>query len=134
MYIFNERPVRSDYDSLETDDEGEMQLKLHQNGVEFPNNSWYFVFNSTIEDFVSLRTKKGSCFIQAFCEEMNDKWCRHDLNTIASYVNRNIMTNYKIQAPVFENQLGDLVFFKPSLNTIKTTENIATNEHSVSNE
>ena len=47
--MFNARPLETDCDSLEADARGDMQLNLLQDGGEFPNNSWYFVFNSTNE-------------------------------------------------------------------------------------
>ena len=35
-----------------------------------------------------------------------------DVSTMAANVNKRIMQGYgQIQAPIFENQLGDLVFF-----------------------
>ena len=80
-----------------------------------PDRSWYFVFHSTIDDFVSFRTNNGTFFIQSFCKEMSANCYRHDLNTIATYVNRSVMEKHKIQASVFENNLGDLVYFKPSV-------------------
>ena len=80
-----------------------------------PRKSWYFVFHSTIDDNVSFRTSKGSMFIQSFCQEMRNNCYRHDLNTIATYVNRSVMEKHKVQASVFENNLGDLIYFKQSV-------------------
>ena len=59
-------------------------------------------------------TEEGSIFIQALCKELNTRADKHHLTQIASYVNRRIMTEYGIQAPEFVNQLGDMVFFKPT--------------------
>ena len=84
-----------------------------------PDSSWYFVFHSSIDDFVSFRTNQGTFFIQSFCKEMSANCYRHDLNTIATYVNRSVMEKHKIQASVFENNLGDLVYFKPTVITLQ---------------
>ena len=62
--------------------------------------------------------ENGSIFIQELCKVINERWNKHDLGTIASYVNRNIMKEYHFQAPKITNQLGDLVFFKGELKTI----------------
>ena len=63
--------------------------------------------------YISNRdTKKGSIFIQELCKELKQRWFYLDIGTMAGNVNRNIMKGYnQIQAPIFENQLGDLVFF-----------------------
>ena len=55
---------------------------------------------------------QGSIFIQALCKEINESWYVTDINTIAADVNKRIMESYgRIQAPIFENQLGNLVYF-----------------------
>ena len=56
---------------------------------------------------------EGSIFIQALCKELDENGSKHDINTIASCVNRRIMNEYSIQAPIFENQLGDFVYLAP---------------------
>ena len=63
--------------------------------------------------FISVRDREqGSIFIQALCKELNKNWYVTDINTIAADVNKRIMKSYgRIQAPVFENQLGRLVYF-----------------------
>ena len=63
--------------------------------------------------YVSGRDKqRGSIFIQELCKELMEKFFVLDVSTMASNVNKRIMKSYgQIQAPVFENQLGDLVFF-----------------------
>ena len=55
---------------------------------------------------------KGSIFIHPLCKELNKNWFQFDMGTIASKVNKTVMQKYeRIQAPIFENQLGDLMFF-----------------------
>ena len=55
---------------------------------------------------------KGSVFIQALCKELNERQVHTDICTIATNVNKMVMQSYgRIQAPIFENQLGDVVFF-----------------------
>ena len=74
------------------------------------------VYNVTIcmLGFVSNRVPdEGSIFIQALCKELDENGSKHDINTIASCVNRRIMNEYSIQAPIFENQLGDFVYLAP---------------------
>ena len=106
-----EPAVESDF--YETDGDSDEEKELERDGVTYPMRSWYFVFNSTIKGYISGRdTEQGSIFIQALCKELNDKWNKHDLTQIASYVNRRIMNEHSIQAPEFINQLGDLVFFR----------------------
>lgn len=63
--------------------------------------------------YVSSRHKtQGSIFIQELCKELMEQFYVLDVSTMASNVNKRIMKRYEqIQAPVFENQLGDLVFF-----------------------
>ena len=99
-------------DDVTAEDRTLTSTKIENN---VPKISWYFVFHSTIDDNVSFRTSKGSIFIQSFCQEMRNNCYRHDLNTIATYVNRSVMEKHKVQASVFENNLGDLVYFKQSV-------------------
>ena len=62
---------------------------------------------------------KGSIFIQALCKELNERWFHADICTIATNVNKMVMQSYgRIQAPIFENQLGDVVFFANKSTTI----------------
>ena len=43
---------------------------------------------------------------------MNESWYVDDISTIAMQVNKRIMSEYgHAQAPIFENQLGNLVYF-----------------------
>ena len=100
-------------DSYETDGEDAEQKQIEVNGTNFPHKSWFLVFHSTIRGFVSKRDPfRGSIFIQELCKEFRGKWLLNDIGTMAGKVNRNIMKGYnQIQAPIFENQLGDLVYF-----------------------
>ena len=70
-------------------------------------------FNSYQIGYVSNRdTKQGSIFIQELCKKLNQEWYQTDISTIASNVNKEIMNNHgRIQSPIFENQLGDRVYF-----------------------
>ena len=70
-------------------------------------------FYQSQQGFISNRdTLQGSIFIQELCNELKDQWFILDINTMAANVNRRIMENYgQIQAPIFENQLGNLVWF-----------------------
>ena len=54
----------------------------------------------------------GSIFIQELCKMLNERGTKDDLGTISTYVNRNIMDKYSVQAPEIVNQLGNFVFFK----------------------
>ena len=57
-------------------------------------------------------TFQGSIFIQELCRELKEQFFVSDISTMAANVNKRIMQGYgQIQAPIFENQLGDLVFF-----------------------
>ena len=57
---------------------------------------------------------QGSIFIQALCKELNEKWYQMDISSIASSVNKRIMQGSdRIQAPIFENQLGDYIYLRP---------------------
>ena len=86
---------------------------IEQDGIQYPHRSWFIAYNSTIEGYASLRNPaKGSIFIQALCKMLNDHWYHTDISSIATEVNKEIMQNYqRIQAPIFENQLGDKVYF-----------------------
>ena len=100
-------------DADETDGEQDDEKMIEQDGIQYPHKSWFMAYNSTIEGYVSLRNPaKGSIFIQALCKKLNDQWYHTDITSIASEVNKEVMQNYgKIQAPIFENQLGDKVYF-----------------------
>ena len=73
-------------------------------------NSIIFLFEL---GYVSTRDRlKGSIFVQELCKGFNENWFIDDIGTIAGTVNKNIMEGYdQIQAPVFENQLGNFVYF-----------------------
>jgi len=102
-----------DTDMSETDGEEEV---ADEAGVHFATKSWFFVFQSTIKGFASSRNPlEGSIFIQTLCKELQENGTKQDLATIASSVNQKIMDIYKIQAPVYENQLGNFLYFKPPL-------------------
>ena len=46
------------------------------------------------------------------CKELNENGLRKDICSLATHVNKSVMESYgQIQAPVFENQLGGVVFF-----------------------
>jgi len=100
-------------DADETDGEQDDEKMIEQDGIQYPHKSWFMAYNSTIEGYVSLRNRaQGSIFIQALCKKLNDQWYHTDISSIASEVNKEIMQNYgRIQAPIFENQLGDKVYF-----------------------
>ena len=73
----------------------------------------FFVYSNHAGYISNRDTMEGSIFIQALCKELNEKWYQTDICSIASNVNKRIMQNYgRIQAPIFENQLGDLVFLE----------------------
>ena len=112
----NSTSISTPKDNVKEEDRTLASTKI-ENRV--PRKSWYFVFHSTIDDNVSFRTSKGSIFVQSFCQEMRNNCYRHDLNTIATYVNRTVMEKHKVQASVFENNLGDLVYFKQSVKKSK---------------
>ena len=100
-------------DFSETDGEEDEEKMLEIDGVKYAHKSWFFVFHSTIKDFVSLRCRSGgTLFIQTLCKVLNESWYVNDISTIAMEVNRRIMKDYRsAQAPIFENQLGNPVFF-----------------------
>ena len=100
-------------DGEETDGEQDDEKMIEKDGIQYPHKSWFMAYNSTIEGYVSSRNPaKGSIFIQALCKKLNEQWYRSDISSIASGVNKEIMENYgKIQAPIFENQLGDKIYF-----------------------
>ena len=110
-YITNLPDIQDDAD--ETDGEQDDDKMIEKDGVQYPHKSWFMTYHSTIEGYVSLRNRaKGSIFIQELCKKLNEQWYRLDISSIASLVNKEIMKNYgKIQAPIFENQLGDNVYF-----------------------
>ena len=72
-----------------------------------------FYFYIYLLGYISNRdTVEGSIFIQELCKEFKEKFFVLDISTMAANVNKRIMRGYgHIQAPVFKNQLGDLVFF-----------------------
>ena len=86
---------------------------IERDGIRYPHKSWFMSYNSTIEGHVSSRNPaKGSIVIQALCKKLDELWYRADVASIASEVNKEIMENYgQIQAPIYENQLGDKVYF-----------------------
>ena len=55
----------------------------------------------------------GTIFIQSLCKEMMENGRKLNLATIASSVNQRIMRKFNIQAPIYENQLGDFIYFEP---------------------
>ena len=73
----------------------------------------YLCFIIYLLGYVSGRDKiQGSIFIQEVCKEFNEKFFVLDISTMAANVNKQIMQGYgQIQAPVFENQLGNNVYF-----------------------
>ena len=102
-----------DTDLSETDEENDNDI-IEQNGINHVNKSWFFVFQSTIKGFASMRhPERGTIFIQTLCQELMKNGTRLNLATIASCVNQKIMRKYNIQAPIYENQLGDFVYFDP---------------------
>ena len=102
-----------DTDLSETDGEKGDET-IEQNGILHVNKSWFFVFQSTIKGNYSFRQpEKGSIFIQKLCQELLENGRKLDMATLASSVNQKIMKEYKIQAPVYENQLGDFIYFDP---------------------
>ena len=104
-----------DTDLSGTDNESENDDGVDKNGIKYVNKSWFFVFQSTIKGFASNRNpESGSIFIQTLCKELTENGTRLNLATMASCVNQKIMRNYKIQAPIYENQLGDFIYFDPS--------------------
>ena len=100
-------------DFSETDGEEDEEKMLEKDGIKYAHKSWFFVFHSTIKGYASFRDPSyGTLFIQALCKVLNESWYVNDINTIAMEVNRRIMKDYgSAQAPIFENQLGNPVFF-----------------------
>ena len=70
--------------------------------------------------YISTRDRtQGSIFIQTLCKELNEQFFLTDLSTMAASVNKRIMQSYgRIQAPIFENQLGNMVYFNDSGHTM----------------
>ena len=102
-----------DTDMSETDGEDGIEETV-QNGKKYINKSWFFVFQSTIKGFASNRhPQNGTIFIQSLCKEMMENGRKLNLATIASSVNQRIMRKFNIQAPIYENQLGDFIYFEP---------------------
>lgn len=102
-----------DTDMSETDGEDGTEDSV-QNDKKYINKSWFFVFQSTIKGFVSNRHEQnGSIFIQTLCKELRENGRKLNLATIASSVNQRIMRQFQIQAPIYENQLGDFIYFEP---------------------
>ena len=102
------------YDFSETDGEEDEEKMLELDGVKYAHKSWFFIFHSTIKGYVSLRDPSGgTIFIQALCKVLNESWYVNDITSIAMEVNRTIMKDYgSAQAPIFENQLGNPVYFE----------------------
>ena len=100
-------------DFSETDGEEDDEKMLELDGVKYAHKSWFFIFHSTIKGYVSLRDRYGgTIFIQTLCKALNESWYVNDISTIAMQVNKRIMSDYgHAQAPIFENQLGNLVYF-----------------------
>ena len=87
---------------------------LEENRKKLINKSWFFVFQSTANDFASNRQpQNGTIFIQNLCKELMENGRKMNLSTIASSVNQRIMRQFNIQAPIYENQLGDFIYFQP---------------------
>ena len=105
-------PCSFQHDSFETDGEEDENKSIEINGIRYPHKSWFLIFHSTIQGFVSNRDPvQGSIFIQELCKEFNKKWFVFDVSRIAASVNKKVMEGYnQIQAPVFENQLGPTFF------------------------
>ena len=103
-------------DFSETDGEEDEYKLLEVDGIKYAHKSWFFVFHSTIKGYVSLRDRTGgTIFIQALCKVLDESWYVNDISSIATEVNKRIMKNYgSAQAPIFENQLGNLVYFEAS--------------------
>ena len=110
-YITNLPDIQDDAD--ETDGEQDDDKMIEKDGIQYPHKSWFLSYNSTIEGYVSQRHRvKGSIFVQELCKTLNEQWYRTDISSIASQVNKEIMSKYgRIQAPIFENQLGNNVYF-----------------------
>ena len=73
------------------------------------------MFQSTIKGFSSNRNpQNGSIFIQSLCRELMEIGRKLNLSTIASSVNQRIMRQFNVQAPIYENQLGDFIYFHPN--------------------
>ena len=105
------------YDFSETDGENDEEKMLESGGVKYAHKSWFFIFHSTdnyCKGYISLRDPTmGTVFIQALCKVLNESWYINDISTIAMEVNRSIMKVYgSTQAPIFENQLGNPVYFE----------------------
>ena len=100
-------------DFSETDGEEDAEKMLELDGIMYAHKSWFFIFHSTIKGYVSLRDRYGgTIFIQTLCKALNESWYVDDISTIAMQVNKRIMNDYgHAQAPIFENQLGNLVYF-----------------------
>ena len=100
-------------DFSETDGEEDDEKLLELDGIKYAHKSWFFIFHSTIKGYVSLRDRYvGTIFIQTLCKALNESWYVNDISTIAMNVNKRIMSDYgHAQAPIFENQLGNLVYF-----------------------
>ena len=102
-----------DTDMSETDGE-EGSEDLEENRKKFINKSWFFVFQSTVKGFASNRhPQNGTIFIQNLCTELMENGRKMNLSTLASSVNQRIMRQFNIQAPIYENQLGDFIYFQP---------------------
>ena len=98
----------------ETDGDEEKE-DLDKDGVKYINKSWFFVFQSTIKGFSSNRhPQNGTIFIQSLCRELMENGRKLNLSTIASSVNQRIMRQFHVQAPIYENQLGDFIYFHPN--------------------
>ena len=106
-------PIIPLVDFSETDGEHDEEKLLQVDGVKYAHKSWFFTFHSTIKGYVSLRDPScGTIFIQALCKVLEETWFVNDIGTIATEVNKRIMKEYEsVQAPIFENQLGNLVYF-----------------------
>ena len=110
----NENQNMIDTDMSETDGDEEKE-DLDKDGVKYINKSWFFVFQSTIKGFSSNRhPQNGTIFIQSLCRELMENGRKLNLSTIASSVNQRIMRQFHVQAPIYENQLGDFIYFHPN--------------------
>ena len=102
-----------DTDMSETDGD-DSNADMEEDGKKYVNKSWFFVYQSTIKGYSSNRhPQNGTIFIQSLCKELMENGRKIDLSTISSSVNQRIMRKFNIQAPVYENQLGDFVYFQP---------------------
>ncbi|XP_075217418.1 caspase drICE-like isoform X2 [Lycorma delicatula] len=89
-----------------------------------PTLADFLIVSSTIHGFKAWRTKnKGSCFIQALCEELKEHCYNHDILTILTFVLKKVAVDYEIhgkaddqtkiwkQLPCFNSMLTRVLVF-----------------------